>query len=434
MVAQLEAAREALAAITNRLVRVDSDDLARVAASAAAVVASAHAAQAAIVLESASRGVIAGSDHPRVDRWVEHSYREAGAAVSRAQARALHEVSVTCAGSDVTALTQAVSTGRIPVEVAAVVAMIYRRLRTNIECPNWDVLLNEIVDWAAEGASTRELYVLEDRLICQYGPQGELDRRRERDYTRRELTAFRHDRTGMLTATLRLDPASEATFTAAVQALAAPHLDEDGQPDPRTPGQRRADALLTLATLATTPDAAIPGAGASARLTLTMSLADLVTGLASTSKPDGAATLPVVDNGFATTGFGQIRTPTEARIAACDAEVIPAVMGTRGEILDLGRAARLINPGQRSALHLRERGCTYPGCTLPPAWCDGHHIEHWAAGGPTDMPNLTLLCRHHHTVVHRHGHTATLDENDTIRWTRSDGTPIGNTPRWAGSP
>ena len=75
--------------------------------------------------------------------------------------------------------------------------------------------------------------MLEDRLICQYGPQGELDRRREREYTRRELTAFRHDRTGMLTATLRLDPASEATFTAAVQALAAPHLDEDGQPDPR---------------------------------------------------------------------------------------------------------------------------------------------------------------------------------------------------------
>lgn len=89
-----------------------------------------------------------------------------------------------------------------------------------------------------------------------------------------------------------------------------------------------------------------------------MSLADLVTGLASTSKPDGAATLPVVDNGFATTGFGQILTPTEARIAACDAEVIPAVLGTRGEILDLGRAARLINPGQRSALHLRDRGCT----------------------------------------------------------------------------
>ena len=94
----------------------------------------------------------------------------------------------------------------------------------------------------------------------------------------------------------------------------------------------------------------------------------------------------------------------------------------------MGRAKRLITPGLRDYLRARDKGCSYPGCSAPPSWCDGHHIIHWARGGPTDRENLALLCRHHHTVVHRHDHTATVDD-DGVHWTRHDGTPIGNRPR-----
>ncbi|GAB49766.1 HNH endonuclease signature motif containing protein [Mobilicoccus pelagius] len=103
-------------------------------------------------------------------------------------------------------------------------------------------------------------------------------------------------------------------------------------------------------------------------------------------------------------------------------------------MLDLGRRSRLVTSAERTVLALRDGGCTYPGCGAPPGWCDGHHIRHWSEGGMTDPPNLALLCRHHHTVVHRHGHTVTVDP-DGVLWRRADGSPIGNTPRfgWVGA-
>ncbi|GAB97253.1 hypothetical protein KILIM_061_00370, partial [Kineosphaera limosa NBRC 100340] len=111
-----------------------------------------------------------------------------------------------------------------------------------------------------------------------------------------------------------------------------------------------------------------------------------------------------------------------------DAQIIPAVLGTRSELLDLGHAHRLAKPGLVTALELRDKTCTYPGCRIPAAWTDKHHITHWANGGPTTKGNTCCLCRHHHTVVHRHGHVATVTPTG-VTWTRADGTPIGNQPR-----
>ncbi len=94
---------------------------------------------------------------------------------------------------------------------------------------------------------------------------------------------------------------------------------------------------------------------------------------------------------------------------ACDAGIIPAVLGSRSEVLDLGRTRRLVTPGLLMALYLRDRGCTFPGCSRPPSWCDAHHCLHWCDGGPTDLTNLALLCPRHHTIVHQKGYTATVD-------------------------
>ena len=160
-------------------------------------------------------------------------------------------------------------------------------------------------------------------------------------------------------------------------------------------------------------------------------------GLGGTAGPDAApridADQPGVDSsvrrgGCGITAFGQALTATQVRMLACDAQIIPAVLGTKGEILELGRARRLATPCLVTYLWERDRGCTYPGCRMPPAWCDAHHLRHWLTGGPTDHDNLALLCRAHHTVVHRHRHTGQVTPHG-VRWHRDDGTPIGNHPR-----
>jgi hypothetical protein len=93
----------------------------------------------------------------------------------------------------------------------------------------------------------------------------------------------------------------------------------------------------------------------------------------------------------------------EARIHACDCMLIPAVLGTKSELLDLGRQHRLISTPLRRALYLRDRGCAFPGCHRPPRHCQGHHIRHWSDGGPTELSNLVLMCAHHHRLLHRSG-------------------------------
>jgi hypothetical protein len=99
--------------------------------------------------------------------------------------------------------------------------------------------------------------------------------------------------------------------------------------------------------------------------------------------------------GRATLGDLGTISAAEARIHACDCMLIPAVLGTKSELLDLGRQHRLISTPLRRALYLRDRGCAFPGCHRPPRHCQGHHIRHWSDGGPTELGNLVLMCAHH---------------------------------------
>ncbi len=89
----------------------------------------------------------------------------------------------------------------------------------------------------------------------------------------------------------------------------------------------------------------------------------------------------------------------ELRRLCCDAEVIPTVLGGRSEVLDVGRSARLVTPAIRTALILRDGGCTFPGCDLRPNLCEAHHIQPWWDGGDTALHNLVLLCHTHHGVI-----------------------------------
>ena len=95
----------------------------------------------------------------------------------------------------------------------------------------------------------------------------------------------------------------------------------------------------------------------------------------------------------------------ELRRLCCEAELIPVVLGGASEVLDVGRASRLVTAPIRTALLARDQGCVFPGCDLPPDACEAHHIVPWWAGGASALSNFVLLCHSHHGLVEpaRHG-------------------------------
>ncbi len=89
------------------------------------------------------------------------------------------------------------------------------------------------------------------------------------------------------------------------------------------------------------------------------------------------------------------------RKMACEANIIPVVMGGNGQPLDVGRAKRLFTPAQRAGLYARDRGCIFPNCTTPMSLCEAHHLNPWSRGGTTNLDNGVLLCSYHHHLIHR---------------------------------
>jgi hypothetical protein len=204
---------------------------------------------------------------------------------------------------------------------------------------------------------------------------------------------------GMTTYHLLLDPEGASVVDAAVSALSAPRtVGQDGERDARTPATRRADALLEVIGRGVASPGATPKADR-AQVLVTISLESL---------------LEQVEHAGLTAG-GEILSAAAVRRMACDAGIVPMVLGSEGEVLDVGRTVRLFTPGQRRALVRRDAGCSYPGCTVPADWCEAHHVTWWSRGGPTSVANGALLCQRHHTRVHTLDLTATVTPTK-VRW------------------
>ena len=90
-----------------------------------------------------------------------------------------------------------------------------------------------------------------------------------------------------------------------------------------------------------------------------------------------------------------------AQLYACDGHISRVVLSAAGEPLDVGREKRTANRAQRRALAARDKGCGVPGCHTHAAWTEAHHLLEWIEGGKTNLANLVLLCRHHHTRIHQ---------------------------------
>ncbi len=130
----------------------------------------------------------------------------------------------------------------------------------------------------------------------------------------------------------------------------------------------------------------------------------------------GAGTIPS-DPG-ADPCAGETMTATHVRRLACNARLIPAVLGGDSEILDVGRAQRLFTSAQRRALLLRDRTCRAAGCDIPGTWAEAHHWIPWHQGGPTDLDNGVLLCAHHHHRAHDPDYSADRLSNGDVRFAR----------------
>src|SRR6476620_10492679 len=166
--------------------------------------------------------------------------------------------------------------------------------------------------------------------------------------------------------------------------------------DPRDHGARLWDALVETCRHALTTDLPPDCHGARPRIAITTSLQVLQEGL-DLGRIDWAT---LGTTGAAVTDDGLELTPAVVRRMACDADLIPIALGTKGEVLDVGRTSRLVTPAIWRALVCRDRHCAFPGCTRPPVMGHAHHITHWADYGATSLDNLVLLCGHHHRLIH----------------------------------
>jgi hypothetical protein len=183
----------------------------------------------------------------------------------------------------------------------------------------------------------------------------------------------------------------------------APSVDPDDptcetERDPRDHGARLWDALVQTAQHSLDTDFPPESHGTRPRVVVTTRLEELVAGLGDAGPTETGLELSVA----------------AVRRLACHAEIIPGVLGADGQVLDVGRAYRLVTVAIWIALILRDKHCAFPGCTRPPSMCHAHHIVHWVDGGPTSLTNLVLLCGEHHRVIHHTPWEVRLSPDDGL--------------------
>lgn len=321
-------------------------------------------------------------------------------------------------------VTQDVTRMRLSVRRAAAVIRSLDRIRPVLDEPEYDQAKSLLMDTARQSRFTdRDLRRASDFLLSKVLPERDHESRAQ---AAREMRGVHESSLGdgsLVRFIVTCDAEGAAIFRAVMTSpLAAPQRhdegnatagdperqehtrgdnDEDhttGDTDERSATQRRYDALITVFRRGiaggqhtpTTPKATV-------QITINWDvLAQQLggTGLSST---------------------GDVLSPETVRKIACDADLVPSVLGTHNEILNMGRTRRLVTPSQRRFLEHRDRHCTFPGCSTPAPWCDAHHVIHWSRGGPSDVENYALLCGRHHTLVHDRDHVADVIATG-VRW------------------
>ncbi|RQX16631.1 HNH endonuclease [Micromonospora ureilytica] len=335
--------------------------------------------QLAIVRELDGRGTAAARGASSTAVWLRHRLRLDVSAARRLVGLA--------ASLDVAppALRDALGNGAVSVEQAQVIADTATTVAISAGAEIADKAVGVLVEWAAQFDPTL-LRRMGTRILDHVAPEiadaaaaaalaAEAARAaRDRHVTISEQTD------GRLRLSGTLDAEAAALLRAIIDPLSAP----SGPDDTRCAGQRRHDALADVCRLALRTGELPENGGDPAQLVVTTDYDGLARQL-------GAGRLDI----------GLRLAPDTVRRLACDAAILPAVLGGAGQVLDVGRQRRLVTGPLRRALVLRDGGCAFPGCDRPPRWCAAHHLRHWADGGPTSLDNAVLLCGHHHRHIHQ---------------------------------
>jgi hypothetical protein len=296
------------------------------------------------------------------------------------------------------AIVEAMLTGEASLDHTKLIVGFLGKLKDPDTKDHAEKLLVEAATFTDPTTLCRNLHALADRLNLDETAEGRAVRKREGRYL-----SLRDTIDQMVSVSGMLDRVGATLLRKALYPLAVKAGDIDG----RTPAQRHADALVELARIAMNTGQLPDTAGEPTQIVVTTPLEDLERelGLADT----GSATLD-----------GTPITPSTARMLACDAGIIPAVMRGASEILDLGRSTRTWTRAQRRAAKLRANGhCESPKCQASIQRCDLHHQHHWAHGGQTDLNNAIYLCTYHHWLVHHTPWAYTRNTNGQVEVRRT---------------
>ncbi|WP_097328194.1 HNH endonuclease signature motif containing protein [Paractinoplanes atraurantiacus] len=342
--------------------------------------------QARLVHQAGTRGLPRAQGHRSLGGWLRQLLQ-----IDPYPAKQLTDRAALLAGQP--ELEQAVLDGRIDLRQAAVIATTVADIPDSladfddVALADAGLLARKAQDTMIEMAGRLPAWQLRqvgDRILGHVAPEL-ADRAEEAALARQEARALRRrgvtlslPANGLVRLSGLLDAESAATLQAALHPLCKPIPGDE-----RTPAQRRADALVDICRLALRTTELPEDGGEPPQVAVTIPYQPLTQAL-----------------GTGTTDTGQRLSATTARRMACDARLLPVVLGGEGQVLDVGRTRRMASGPLRRALHVRDGGCAFPSCDRPPRWTDCHHIVHWNDGGPTSLNNLVLLCRHHHRVIH----------------------------------
>ncbi len=240
---------------------------------------------------------------------------------------------------------------------------------------SWPVAENCLAQIAAE-TGPRELSRPIRELHARLDPDGHPPNDRDPSRPRREIWLRQHNHDWRIEG--HLDQENGLKLRSVLDVLS-----KTRGPELRRPSERDADAFADIVQLAASPENLPENGGEPFTVMVTMTEESLREGIGHGTTMDGT-TIPA----------------TRLRRIACDAGIIPTVLGSDGEVLDMGCRDRTAPPKLRRRLIARDRGCAHPDCDKPPALTEAHHIRHHANGGLTTEDNMLLLCAYHHTAIH----------------------------------
>lgn len=376
---------------------LSDDDLVSGLDAAHRLEAAAAAAKAHLVRQIEIRGIAASQDHRGIAHWLRSRLR-----IDPQTARDL--VQVAGAIDRYAGLDRAYSAGDVHTRQVWAIAEALDDLPADAGAEVVERAQSFLLDQAGQFEPAK-LRRLGGRILEHVDPdradaddEAALRQEEKRAHRRRAFTlAMPFEGSVRLTGYLSVEDA--AVVRAALDPLCKPRTGDE-----RTPAQKRADALVGVCRLAMNGGKLPENGGDRPQVVVTVSY-DSISKELRHARLDTGETLSV----------------KTARRMACDAKILPVLLGGAGQVLDVGRARRVADGPLRRALVARDQGCTFPGCDHPPDWCPAHHVRHWADGGATNQDNLVLLCGEHHRLIHEGDWEVRLGEDG-----RSDFIP----PAW----